>query len=369
MPSSGSVVVLPDLPAPAAPVLESRKSAVTIKDVGKVAGVHFTTVSLALRDHPSLPASTRQRIRDVAEKMGYVRNPVFAALTHFHLRGRVRAVAPRIGYLVNHTLDRGAALYQLQRQTLLGALEQARLLGFDFEVVGVQEHGFDPERLSAFLESRHITGIVLAGFDPRLDSIALDWTRYSVVKIDSLHMEPQAPVVGSDHRQDVRLALKRLQQLGYRRIGLAVGRADEDATERLYSAGYLLEQRTIPEEDKVPELMLPYECTVAQAGALVGKWIRRHRVDAVMCNWPVIGEMLAAAGLRVPRDVACVSLCLLKQDGRMAGVYRNPRVIGAKAVALVNTLLKSGERGVPEFASRTYVRSQWHDGESAPVKA
>ena len=366
MPPSGSVTAFPDLPVPAP---EPRKSAVTIKDVAKVAGVHFTTVSLALRDHPSLPATTRQRIHDIADRMGYVRNPVFAALTHFHLRGRVRAVAPRIGYLVNHTLDRGAALYQLQRQTLLGALEQARLLGFDFEVVGVQEHGFDAGRLAVFLESRHITGIVLAGFDPRLNSVDLDWTRYSVVKIDSLHMEPQAPVVGSDHRQDVRLAFKRLQQLGYRRIGLAVGRADEDATERLYSAGYLLEQRTIPEEARVPELLLTYECTVAQAGALVGKWIRRQKVDAVMCNWPVIGEMLATAGLRVPQDVACVSLCLLKPDGGMAGVYRNFRVIGAKAVALVNTLLKSGEQGVPEYASRTYVRSQWHDGDSAPVKA
>jgi LacI family transcriptional regulator len=361
-------VALPDPPAFAPSAPDSRKAAVTIKDVAKVAGVHFTTVSLALRDHPSLPPTTRQRIRAVADKMGYVRNPVFAALTHFHLRGRVRAVAPRIGYLVNHTLDRGAALYQLQRQTLLGALEQARLLGFDFEVVGVQDHGFDSDRLTRFLDSRHITGIVLAGFDPRLHGIELDWTRFSVVKIDSLHMEPQAPVVGSDHRQDVRLALKRLQQLGYRRIGLAVGRADEDATERLYSAGYLLEQRTMPREERVPELLLPCVCTQAQAGALVGNWARRHKLDAVMCNWPGIGEMLAVAGLRVPQDIACVSLCLLKPDGSMAGVYRNPRVIGAKAVALVNTLLKAGERGVPEFASRTYVRSQWHDGDSAPVK-
>ena len=367
MPPSGSVVAFLEPATPAASVADPRKSGVTIKDVAKVAGVHFTTVSLALRDHASLPVTTKQRIREIADRMGYVRNPVFAALTHFHLRGRVRAVAPRIGYLVNHTLDRSAGLYQLQRQTLLGALEQARLLGVDFEVVGVQEHGFDAKRIADFLDSRRITGIVLAGFDPRLSSVDLDWSRYSVVKIDSLHMEPQAPVVGSDNRQDVRLAFKRLQQLGYRRIGLAVGRADEDATERLYSAGYLLEQCAIPAEERVPELLLPYECSVAQAGALVGEWIRRHKVEAVMCNWPVIGEMLATAGLRVPQDVACVSLCLLKPDGRMAGVFRNFRVIGAKAVALVNTLLKSGEHGVPEYASRTYVRSQWHDGDSAPV--
>ena len=35
---------------------------ITLKMIAARAGVHITTVSLALKDHPSLPETTRQRI-------------------------------------------------------------------------------------------------------------------------------------------------------------------------------------------------------------------------------------------------------------------------------------------------------------------
>ena len=347
---------------------EPKKRAVTIKDIAKIAGVHFTTVSLALRDHPSLLPATKARIRTVAEKLGYVPNPVFQALTHFHLNGRVRAVAPKVAYIVNHPLDQGAALYRPQQQILEGAREQARALGYELEVVTVGVEGNESLRLDAFLKDNNITGVVLAAFDPGFAPVTLDWEEYSIVKIDSLHMDPPATVVGSDHRQDVRLAFQKLRELGYRRIGLAIGRADEDATERLYTAGYLLEQGLVPDDERIPELLFPYNCTMAQAAGLVRNWVRAHHVDAVLCNWSVVGEMLRSAGLLVPDEVACASLCLLDRDSGLAGVCPNPRVVGAKAVALVAAQLKSGERGVPEFASRTFVKSVWRDGDSAPAK-
>ena len=176
-----------------------KKHAVTIKDIAKIAGVHFTTVSLALRDHPSLLPSTKARIREIADKMGYVPNAVFSALTHFHLNGRVRAAAPRVAYLVNHPLEQGAALYRPQQQILEGAREQARALGYDLEVITVGVEGNESLRLDAFLKEQNITGVVLAAFDPGFAPVTLDWDEYSIVKIDSLHMDPPAPVVGSDH--------------------------------------------------------------------------------------------------------------------------------------------------------------------------
>ena len=347
---------------------EPKKRAVTIKDIAKIAGVHFPTVSLALRDHPSLLPATKARIREVAERMGYVPNPVFSALTHFHLNGRVRAEAQRVAYLINHPLDQGAALYRPQQQIIEGAREQARALGYELEVVTVGVEGNESLRLDAFLKEQKITGLVLGAFDPGFAPVTLDWDEYSIVKIDSLHMDPPAPVVGSDHRHDVSLAFQRLRTLGYRRIGLAIGRADEDATERLYTAGYLLEQGTVPAAERIPELLFPYNCSVPQASELLRNWIRAHRVDAVLCNWSVIGEMLRSAGLLVPQEVACASLCLLDRHAGLAGVCPNPGVVGAKAVSIVAALLKSGERGVPQFASRTYVKSSWTDGASAPAK-
>ena len=355
--------------APAEPARDEKRGRITIKDVAKAAGVHFTTVSLALRSHPSIPAPTREYIRATAERLGYVPNPVFSALTHFHLNGRVRADPPRIGYLINHSLESGSVRYRHQGAFLEGATLQARVLGYDLEVLPVGDGHHDSNSLDRHLRTNNISGVVVASFEPGFSTVTLDWERYAVVKINSLHMEPNSSVVANDQRQDVRLAFRRMLALGYKRIGLAVGQADEDGTEHRYTAGYLIEQATIPAEDRIPELLFPYNCTAPEVTELIGSWVRQHRIDAVLCNWSIIDELLKGAGFRVPEDIACACLCLLDKDNRMAGVCPNLHMVGVKAISLLTTLLKSGERGVPEYASRTYVRSYWQDGDSAPAKA
>ena len=78
--------------------------------------------------------------------------------------------------------------------------------------------------------------------------------------------------------------------------------------------------------------------------------------------------VVAAARLRVPQNVACASLSVVDPDSRLTGIRPNLTMVGIKAVSLLITQLKSGERGVPEFASTTYVQSFWQDGPSAPPK-
>jgi LacI family transcriptional regulator len=362
----------PRRPGPASPAPSSadeRKVRVTIKDVAKVAGVHFTTVSLALRNHPSIPATTRDHIKAAADKLGYIPNPVFSALTHFHLNGRVRAQPPRIAYVINNSLETGAMLYRHQGAFLEGAQQQARVLGYEVELLAVGDGNHDSRSLERYLLAHNIQGVVIAAFEPGFASLSINWDNYAVVKINSLHMEPRAPMVANDQRQDVRLAFQRMHSLGYRRIGLAVGRADEDGTEHRYTAGYLTEQATVPVADRIPELLFPYNSSPAHVSEILGKWIRQHHIDAVLCNWSIVDDLIERAGFRVPQDVACACLCLLDKDNRNAGVCPNLRMVGVKAISLLTTLLKSGDRGVPEYASRTYVRSYWQDGETAPPKA
>lgn len=364
-----TVTLSPDLPVSAPLPRDQPARAPTIKDIAKAAGVHFTTVSLALRDHPSLPASTKDRVRAVARQLGYAPNPVFSALTHFHLHGPVRADPPRIAYLANRPVDSAGELSRLRSQFLEGARTQACILGYDLELVVIGGAPFESLRLGRRLRDAGISGVVIGAFDPHYARVTLKWDDYCVVKINSFHMEPAAPVFASDHRQEVRLACQRLRALGYRRIGLAVGRADEEATEKLHTAGYLLDQWTRPAAERVPRLLFPYDCSAADAGDLLRLWTRKHRVDAVLCNRTSADEIIRAAGLRVPDDVACASLSLLDEDDHLAGIYPNPRLVGAKAVSLLTTLLKSGERGVPQFASRTYVTSRWQEGASAPARS
>ena len=61
---------------------------VTLQDVADRAGVHRSTVALALRDHPRIPAATRTRLRALATQLGYRQNPLVAALMRSRRSGR-----------------------------------------------------------------------------------------------------------------------------------------------------------------------------------------------------------------------------------------------------------------------------------------
>jgi DNA-binding LacI/PurR family transcriptional regulator len=51
-----------------------------MQDVADRAGVSRAAVSLALRNHASIPLQTRARIQRLAEEMGYRKNPLVSAL-------------------------------------------------------------------------------------------------------------------------------------------------------------------------------------------------------------------------------------------------------------------------------------------------
>ena len=49
-------------------------------DIAKLAGVSKSTVSRALKDSPLIAATTRERIRRLAQQAGYAVNPVASSL-------------------------------------------------------------------------------------------------------------------------------------------------------------------------------------------------------------------------------------------------------------------------------------------------
>jgi Transcriptional regulators len=53
---------------------------VTILDIAKELNITFSTVARALNDHPAISASTKQAVREVAERLGYRPNKVASSL-------------------------------------------------------------------------------------------------------------------------------------------------------------------------------------------------------------------------------------------------------------------------------------------------
>jgi DNA-binding LacI/PurR family transcriptional regulator len=340
-----------------------------LKDVARESGYHITTVSLALRDHPSIPERTRRKIRTVAERLGYRRDPVYHALTRFREQGAVCGPAPKIAYLENFGLGSGVARPPHLQAVLDGARRQAEVLGYQLEAIAIGVDDHDSHSLSEYLRAYRIHGLIVGAFLPGFSEVALNWDEFATVRIHSRHTQPESAVVGNDQLREVRTAFQRLTALGYRRIGLVVGRTDEQACGYRHTAGYLMEEASLPADRMVPPLLYPSGVGEAALGAMIGRWVRRHRVDVVLSNHGSIRLLLEREELSVPDEVACAHLCLCAPvPAGAAGIRPRLDVVGERAVSMVVAQLKSGERGPPQFPSSIYVQSSWQDGPSAPPR-
>jgi DNA-binding LacI/PurR family transcriptional regulator len=340
----------------------------TIKDVARVAGVHFTTVSMALRGHPSIPATTRDRIVSAAGRIGYQRDEIFSALSNRRSRGANQSFVPRIAFISNISPEEEFQRHAAHRNLFEGAKQQAEALGYKFELLLVGTGGHTSASLYKYLKKHSITGIIIGGFESGRATLDLPWNEFSVIKVDSRHMEPPVAIVSTDQFNGVRVAIQRMRALGYRRLGVAVGLHDEEGTDDMHVSGLLAEMPDVGSKNWIPPLLFPRNAMAPDVVPLLGAWIKEHSIDAVICNWTSIRQLLADAGYKVPRDIACACLCLSRKNAALAGIVSNMGLVGQRASTLLATLLRSERRHAPTLATTTLVQGNWYDGSSAPLR-
>ena len=343
-------------------------SRTTIKDVARIVGLHFTTVSMALRGHPAVATNTRQRIESAAKLLGYQRNEIFSALSRQRRPLRKSGEIPKILYLGRARKDRDFFKMSHHQQLLVGARREARALGYQLDAELVGPTGILPEKLAAHLSRSTAVGVIVGAWDPTLEVPAVDWLKIPVVKIDSRHVPAQVPFVSFDQMTCVMAGFRKTQALGYRRIGIALGEKDEDATDGLHLSGWLVAQREFPRLVKIPPLFFPPGANTWAIVPLLREWIRQHRVDAILCNWRSITHMLTALKDPAADRIARICLCRSPRERVLAGIVPNFDLVGQRAVSLLSSIINTPVGRVSNAPLTSYVQGTWHDGPSLPPK-
>lgn len=364
-------------PAPIPRVNERRT---TLADVARKAGVHVTTVSLALRNHPRLPAETRERIQKLAEKMGYRPDPYLQALVAYRSKTMPRRNPPTLAYVTNWNTRFGWQKVTAHPQFYAGAQAKAEELGFKLEHFWMSEPGLTQARLNRILETRGINGLIIASHMRELDiALQFDWNHFSAVKIDYFPHEPAIHNVTNNQCNIVRLAMRRVVAAGYRRIGFVMHRGWDHSVDHLWSAGFLCEQANLAPGERIPMLLFPNaepvaawmaesKAHVVTPTAAFQRWFEKHRPEVVISKASFIEPCLAELGLRVPRDTALVDVFLDQADGRTAGVRQNHEEVGALAVEILAGQLHHNKYGVPAIPTTTFVEGTWFDGATCPPR-
>lgn len=352
---------------------EATRARVTQTDIARVAGVHNTTVSLALRNSPSIPEATRQRIRAIAAQLGYYPDPALQALVAYRKSRMPTHTKETLAWITHGETRWGWRQVHAHEQSFIGAQQKATELGYQIEHFWLGEPNLTPQRLSSMLFHRGITGVVLAAQRETVSDLsALDWSRLSAVRIGCHPHDPALHGIANDCPNMARLAVRRVRAAGYRRVGLVMTSWWDDAVDQGWSAGYLLEQGRAPTSHRVPILRLggsrsdwlasqPALVGTKESG-LLGQWIREHNPDAVLAFSPRVQPLIQQLGLTVGRDLAYADLALEQTDGTIAGLCQHHKQVGELAINDLVLQLQKNVLGVQEIPTTTMVGGAWIDG-------
>jgi LacI family transcriptional regulator len=341
-------------------------NAVTQRDIARALGVSNATVSLALRDSESLPRKRREQIQAVAKRMGYRPNPAAAELSR-HKRNS--SMAPTHAALAWIHVPCQAMQPRLNKQfdsCREGAEEAARKLGYQLEEFRI-EGKMTPESLHEILQTRNVRGIVLPPQDLHPDWGGFPWEKYSIVRFGRLCSNPKCHLVFSDLVTNAMVAFAKMRELGYKRIGFITDEVDVSNAGHLSEAGFLMAQRLVAAEDRVPVCVVGELSNRGRAKS-VAKWVRENRIDGILTDIPQCPEILANGGLRVPDDVglACTNVMEISVS---AGIHQDLAEIGRAGLLMLHSLIVENARGVPGILQQMLVQGAWVDGDSLPDRA
>jgi LacI family transcriptional regulator len=204
--------------------------AITLKEVAKMAGVSPSTASHAIRGiHPgkrSLSAITIQRVREVAEQLGYRPNLLAAGLAN----NKTFTIGVMVGNLKGNFYER-----ILKGVTEIIYPEYTGLLAI---------HNYQPERERKQLEyflGKHVDGVIAAysGHPQNLDIYnELQKQKMPLVLVDKRIENLESHLVTSDYYLSTYLAVEELAKLGHKNILFAMSGRKTENTDALIQGFY-----------------------------------------------------------------------------------------------------------------------------------
>jgi len=305
---------------------------VTIVDVATRAGVAISSVSAALNDRPGVSESTRRRIRDIADELGFVPS----------LRGK--SLSAKRAFALGLVVQRDTTVMESDPffAAFIGGVESVlETRGYALVLQMVSESANVLPRYRQLAADRRVDGVFL--LDIQVDDARIDVLKDLRMPTVGINADPQGfPFVSvrQDHEAGMASLINYLIGVGHTRIAHVSGpghlihsRQREDAWRATLEAAGL-------EPGPVVEGDFTYEGGRRVADELLGT---ARRPTAVICanDLTAIGFMARVQdlGLTVPGDISVAGYDGIELGGyirpTLTSLKTSPRVIGAEAAQLL----------------------------------
>lgn len=267
---------------------------VTLKDVAKVAGVSYATVSRAVSGSTEIGEETRRRVLGICRKMGYTPNSVARSM----VMKRTNIIGLIVASINNPFMSEMTAHLEIY----------ARKRGYNLMVCNSSyDHDLEKQVFS-LLVGRKVDGIIMipVGHES-YESLNTLTAQVPTVFISENMKNVPENYVSVDNDKGMQMATEYLYSLGHRKI-LYFGVRTDSMTHTLRLNGYLSTCERLGIEPRV--LSSHYTRSSREAGYKLAEeyFSRNNEETALLCatDMLAIGAMQAAyeAGVRVPKDIS-----------------------------------------------------------------
>lgn len=329
-----------------------NKSRVTLRDVAKAADLAVSTVSQALREEGTVSRKTCRRIQELARQMGYIPNPVIAAMASKRGSSDKSHTAP-LAWIISYDGPFKVGPYPI-------AVERARALGYQIE--GFQMKKGREKELGHMLYARGFVGVildVLYGHDHLPD---FPWEQFSVIKRGRDFFPVPFHTVRHSTFDEIQLIWNQIRSRGYKRIGVILFKHPVNHPDDIARHGAVLQAQSCLGADETA--IEPLHCILTNERDVIPKWFRRHRPDAVLGFH--IGEFfaLSEAGIPVGKNIgfATMNINTPEQYPHISGMLDSIPYQLERAVDLTDLQIRHHISGPVETPTSTLLTPRWHEG-------
>lgn len=336
-----------------------------MRDIATHLGISHATVSRALRSDPRITESVRQKVTRTADKLGYKRDPVLSQLMA-HLRtSKQRTFQGTLAWITDHDVTQPAE----RTPHLLyweSAERRAAELGYKLECFPNCRPN-DAPRLEKRLRAQGIQGIVIQQFKAafHLPDWKMNWKKLAIIHNGSAQMELCLDSVDADDIGNCVQVFTRLSQIGHRRIGICTTQAIEQATSYSLSTAQQRFALLQPDTLVIPACLLPD--LSSHSAAIAARWLKKHRVEAVISQVRGMRELLESIGHRVPEDLS-LAYQGVNPHGPNSGIWQREDIIATVIIESLIASVEQGRHGLPATPRITLIQGVWHPGTTCRQK-
>jgi len=328
-----------------------------------------STVSLALRDNATISKATRERVKKLAEEMGYVPDPMLRSLSQYRQAKRpvnFQSVIPWLHSDIDLNAHGSNSPWGLMLQ---GAERRCEQTGFRLEPTWLGASHISPERLERKMFERGILGAILSPHGEKSDWLEhLSKFSISIVAVGS-NGDRICPLdhVSPDHYQNARKLIGRIEGQGPARVGVCLPHRLDRFILKQYSSVF---RRVSLQNRKCDWSVFDYDNQLEPER--FSEWFDSFDPEAlVFANYSHYLESLRLLSPEMRTRVEsmrCNLLCVSVDDHAngclLSGIDEHLEEVGAAAVDMLSTRFGNRSQNRSMHRRRLLVQGSWMNTEA-----